>query len=59
MINCVEKETYLMPMNISIIGAGRIGFVSGACFAKLGNNVICQKRFKNNISNLKSVRDIR
>ena len=39
-------------MNISIIGTGYVGLVSGACFADLGNNVICADNDKNKIEQL-------
>ena len=40
-------------MNISIIGAGYVGLVSGACFAELGNKVICADNDVKKISGLK------
>jgi len=40
-------------MNISIIGSGYVGLVTGACFAELGNKVICADNDIKKISGLK------
>jgi len=40
-------------MNISIIGSGYVGLVTGACFAELGNKVICADNDVKKISGLK------
>lgn len=39
-------------MNISIIGTGYVGLVTGVCFAKLGNNVICVDVDKDKINKI-------
>ena len=39
-------------MKISIIGTGYVGLVSGACFADLGNDVLCVDKNKNKINML-------
>lgn len=40
-------------MNISIIGSGYVGLVTGACFAELGNKVICADNDARKINGLK------
>ncbi|MFA6321555.1 MAG: UDP-glucose/GDP-mannose dehydrogenase family protein [Candidatus Omnitrophota bacterium] len=41
-------------MKICIIGAGYVGLVSGACFADLGNNVVCVDNNAEKINRLKA-----
>lgn len=40
-------------MNVSIIGSGYVGLVTGACLAKLGNKVMCVDNDNKKIENLK------
>ena len=40
-------------MNISIIGSGYVGLVTGVCFAELGNKVICADNDSHKIAGLK------
>lgn len=43
-------------MNISVIGTGYVGLVTGACFAGSGNNVICVDIDEDKINSLKNGR---
>lgn len=40
-------------MNLSVIGTGYVGLVSGTCFAEMGNNVICVDNDKDKLKKLK------
>ncbi|TVZ55518.1 UDPglucose 6-dehydrogenase [Lutibacter sp. Hel_I_33_5] len=40
-------------MNVTIIGSGYVGLTSGACFAEMGNKVVCVDVDKNKVNDLK------
>lgn len=42
-------------MKIAVIGSGYVGLVSGACFAELGNEVICVDSDRRKITKLKNL----
>ena len=45
-------------MDISIIGSGYVGLVTGACFADVGHNVICVDNDPRRVETLQADKEI-
>ena len=43
-------------MDISIIGSGYVGLVTGACFADVGHNVICVDNDQRKVEGLQAAK---
>ena len=41
-------------MNITVVGTGYVGLVTGTCFAETGNNVICVDIDKDKVEKMKN-----
>ena len=41
-------------MKLAVIGTGYIGLVTGACFAKLGHDVVCVDRDENKLAQMRA-----
>jgi len=41
-------------MNISVIGTGYVGLITGTCLAELGMNVVCVDKDEEKINSLKN-----
>ena len=50
-----HNNQIIIMYNITVIGTGYVGLVTGACFAELGNKVICVDNDKEKINKLNSL----
>jgi UDPglucose 6-dehydrogenase len=50
--NFFTQAEYLQKMNITIIGTGYVGLVTGTCFAEFGHDVICVDKLTDKIKQL-------
>ena len=51
-----QKKEEQLDMKLAIVGAGYVGLVTAACFAEMGNEVICVDADAEKIKGLKQGR---